>query len=347
MKTTEVLFRSSAVSLFVASLVLLPACSETPTEASDAQPSPELHAVLGLPIGSSSTGVPVVDLGRGKARDIVETSLAVGKGGSPTSARLWSKAGYSSLGIPFETRSEARGANRRGQVVGYSGTAGVMYHAYLWHQGEPVQLATLDGSYTYAEDINDAGVIVGHSNTNRWPHAVRWIKGQIADLGTLGRYQSVAFAINNRGTVVGYSDSPIDGLMHAVIWTGDGINDLGAYQSTQTVGQDINDKGQVVGFTWEACSTALSWEGAWSELPDLGDCYARAYGVNNRGDIVGYSRHPTTGAYRGVLWSDEQVIDLGTLGGLESRAYAVTESGMVVGFADTESDGAHAVVWLP
>lgn len=111
----------------------------------------------------------------------------------------------------------------------------------------------------------------------------------------------------------------------------------------------INNNGQVVG----ACSfsngsfRAWTWTpGQFRELPSLGGSVAKAYGINDRGDIVGESNVRGVKFGRACMWqSDGQVIDLGTLGGIGSWAISINQNREIVGRSwVTGNTMAHAFV---
>jgi len=70
-----------------------------------------------------------------------------------------------------------------------------------------VDLGTLGGVTSFAEDVNDRGHVVGSSATPAGEtHAFFWRQGQgMVDLGTLGGNQSGATDVNNSDQVVGWS----------------------------------------------------------------------------------------------------------------------------------------------
>ena len=155
--------------------------------------------------------------------------------------------------------SYANAINERGQVAGAGFPASGDLHAVIWQGGNITDLGTLPGdAYSYAWSINDRGAVVGAGER----HAILWQNGTITDLGILpGGFYSVATAINARGQIVGYGTTA-SGYGHAVIWQGGNITDLGTLpgatcplpSSTFFCSQalGINDRGQIVGFSFTA-----------------------------------------------------------------------------------------------
>src|SRR3954447_2074857 len=69
-------------------------------------------------------------------------------------------------------------------------------------------------------------------------------------------------------------------------------------------------------------------------LPGGGYSYdSYAYGINDRGQVVGESRTASARAHA-FLWQRGKMRDLGTLSGHNSYAYAINDLGQVVGFSD-------------
>jgi probable HAF family extracellular repeat protein len=129
-------------------------------------------------------------------------------------------------------------ANALGESVGFLEARPGLPRA-MWRSasGVLIDLGTLPGgSRSSAVAIDDAGTIVGQSETGRGEfRAVRWRHGAIEDLGTLpGGDFSVASAIDG-GAVLGESDAG-DGMLHAFRWQDGRMTDLGRFSPAAASG---------------------------------------------------------------------------------------------------------------
>jgi probable HAF family extracellular repeat protein len=177
------------------------------------------------------------------------------------------------------------------------------------------------------------------------------------DIGTVGKEtNSKAVSINNAGQVVGVSWSYVRNrtIEDGFSWTSSsGMRSLGS--SFFPVG--INSSGEITGDTG---AQAALWNGnrriQLGILP--GGTMSAALGINDYGQVVGYSQNDTNSFWHGFLWTPSSpnstsgtMIDLGTIfsspGG--SWASAINSKGWVTGRSDDMNAGGagHAYVWVP
>jgi probable HAF family extracellular repeat protein len=195
----------------------------------------------------------------------------------------------------------ASNINDSGQVVGYAKNTAVFGQpnkAVLFQSGMLTDLGTLPGgTVSYAYAINNAGVIVGQSETKTSARAFVYQNNKMTDLGTLGGAMSYAAAINETGLIAGMAQTA-GGALHAALWqegTPLDLGVLGAGNSSDAHG--INDAGFVVGrssIDSKGTSRAFLWRNGImtdlnSLLPDDSPWtlqYAAA--INNKNQVVGY-----------------------------------------------------------
>src|SRR5262249_43706489 len=157
----------------------------------------------------------------------------------------------------------------------------------------------------------------------------RWIDGQITDLGSFGGNQGLASGINNQGLIVGASLNTVPDPYSLLDLL------LGSSNGTQTRP-----------FLWR--------NGVMQDLGTLGGPDAWAILINQHGQVAGLSYTnsiPSTGC-PGLLtsdpffWSNDKMIDLGTLGGTCGVPLALNERGQVVGQSYVAGDlTAHPFLW--
>lgn len=276
---------------------------------------------------------------------------------------------YVDLGAVLAPGSEARAINDLGQIVGIAGpnVAGSVREAWRWDAGAVTMLPSLGGTRAWANDINNAGEIVGGytapANGGVWgqgtsTNAVIWRNGQATALTQLGAYGwAQANGINDAGVVVGDHHARMDPFTylrpHAAQWSASGtqsmLNDAGAEASQATA---IDGRGNMVG-------TVNSWPGSSHSMFGLSTIWtpqplalspqiaysAIANDINDRGQIVGYAGStgwPNNGAAH--LWENGVTTVLGNPLA-ESQALALNEHGQIVGFTGPSAFAARATIW--
>jgi probable HAF family extracellular repeat protein len=261
---------------------------------------------------------------------------------------LWQDGRLRGLGDAQGHGRAFHGMNDVGQIVGDAPGPSGGRIGFVWSKGSVQDLRPPPGYDDMSPDaINNHGQIVGRAYTRapgggntKIARAFLCDHGQIRLLDTLGYTESYVSDINDRGEIVGWLSSV--GKEQCFLHQGNTIRALGAGAAMA-----INNRGVILGSfrSEEGRAHVGLWQNdRLSELPTLpGYTAARALDLNDRNEVVGYSRKIQVGVYSGdpevdraCLWRDGRVYDLQDLLPVNSgwnyvTAKAINNRGQIVG----------------
>ena len=275
--------------------------------------------------------------------------------------------------------------NNRGVVAGMADTplscaylSGPVSAAFRWNNGVMTDLELLPGGcFSLPNSINSKGMIVGSGDVGVldpiWGPVIRAdfrYKGRVIDLGTFGGNNSLANQVNEHGEVDGGAETtdpdpwnfggliglPSPTTWHAALWQEGTMLDLGTLGGPDSFAFTLNEKGQISGssFTNSTANTTTGlptldpflWQGgSMTDLGTLGGVFGFANGLNNRGQVVGFSDLAGDNVNHAFIWQNGEISDIGTLGGSNSTAGWINYAGQVVGVSDLADGTHHAFIW--
>jgi len=217
------------------------------------------------------------------------------------------------------------------------------------YRAVPVMTTAADGVRVVPTGINNQGSVIGVLNLGWDYHGFVERGGVTAWLPTLGGNLANAGAINHAGDIV-YQSETAGGEMRATLYRDGQVIDLAPASSRSNVGA-VSQSGQwMAGDMWcAACGgynqAAVYTQGGVQSLGTLGGNSSRAEGVNDAGQVVGFSYLAGNPSPRAFLYENGLMRDLGDFGGAIASASAINQAGQIVGTADDAGGVAHAFLY--
>src|SRR5262249_15503112 len=125
-----------------------------------------------------------------------------------------------------------------------------------------------------------------------------------------------------------------DGFLHPFLYSDGVMADLGTLGGDYGVALGINEAGQVTGYSSTAEGASHAFLYTDGGMFDLGGANSIGHGINAYGQVAGSG---SVGNFvHAFLYSDGAITDLGLLpGGMYSQAFALNDGGIVVGQSST------------
>jgi probable HAF family extracellular repeat protein len=206
--------------------------------------------------------------------------------------------------LPGSNFAEAHAINESGQIVGESSdVVNGPLGAFFWDNGKQFALDLSQGPNSIAQDINDAGQVVGWMGqspiSTAYAEAFLWENGKTTPLGIPPPgVSSEAKAISHNGYVCGVYAYPNPNggvsIRRAFRWSEGVMTELGILSGyLRSVALDVNNEGIVVGYCSNNLpSHAFIWK--YGVMHDLNDFIApeldleltQGVAINNNGQIL-------------------------------------------------------------
>jgi probable HAF family extracellular repeat protein len=195
--------------------------------------------------------------------------------------------------------AEAYRINDAGQIAGKATLDDGSIHAAFWDSTGITDIGTLPGGrLSFAQALNEDGVVVGSSEAERGQHAFTWTPdGGLVDYGNLDPDSNLSVAgfngINNQGLMVGTGYRLLSPYNAILAREGDrqptNISPAGQFSTGMALA--VNDAGTIVGYqnalSGSPEAAIFRGDGTYEPLGRLGLDETWALDINEAGVIVG------------------------------------------------------------
>jgi uncharacterized membrane protein len=233
-------------------------------------------------------------------------------------------------------------------VGGYSGGS-LPDHGFLYSGGVFTSIDYPSSWTTTTSGINDSGVIVGQSTNQTLSVTLgfRYDGTTFTPIQVPGAGATEAYGINNAGIIVGgYSTSMGE---HAFALIGSRFKDVtpppGGYSLVYATG--INSFGAIVGWDDSANISGFSYKsGTFQTLMFPGSIWTEAWGVNDRGVVVGSYEKCSPCAFHAFALNNGKYFRLDYPGADDTFGFGINRTGQIVG-AYSLNNTTHGFVTSP
>ena len=257
------------------------------------------------------------------------------------------------------TYSRAYDINDSGAIVGegdFASSSATGLRGFFWKNETGMTNLGALGKNSSARGINNAGKVVGYSNSSSGPRVVfTWMETDpVMKEFTLSGPFSEGWQINDLDNIAGFGNND-EGNERGFRWAGTSKEDVGTLGGNLSQAYSINNAGNVVGFSMNSSGNARAflWDGSIRELEILSgylDSYANRINAQNQvvGKVIQYTVD-SGGIYyfsnaQPFLWENGSMRGLGTLAGNDGEALDINDAGVVVGWSMV-GEGSRAFIW--